>query len=148
MIEQEEIYHRWQIAVGGLAPSATFMHRGVNLRPLTPIERGVMAEPGLMGRRDQEVPRSDFEPPSSFTVALPSALLEITTKRLPAQSWDSSTLPNRVILALFLSGFEVSGTGVMPNFDLPRWVARVRVPRFRYRSGSCVAGQFPDGTVI
>jgi hypothetical protein len=123
VIKQEEIYHRWQISLGGLALSATCKHRGVTLRPLSPMERGALAEFQVMGRRDREVPGSDFELPSLFTIALPSVLLEITTKRPLAQSWDSSTLPNRLVLAFFLSGFEIGGTGVITNFDLPRWVA-------------------------
>jgi hypothetical protein len=123
VIEQEETYRRWQLALGGLAVSTACNHRGVSLRPLTPMERGALADSQLMGHRNQGVPRSDFELPSSFSVALPSFLLEITTKRMLTRSSDASTLPNRVVLAFFLSGFEISGTGVVTNFDLPRWAS-------------------------
>jgi len=123
LIRQKDIYRRWQIAIDGLAVPETYKHRDVSLRPLTPTERGVLAESQLMDRRDQGVPGSDFEPPARFTIAVPSTLLEITTKRTPAQQWDSSSLPNRIVLALFLSDFEIGGTGVITGFELPRWAA-------------------------
>lgn len=122
VIDQVDIYHRWQIVLSGLTVSSEYNHRDVSLRSLSPLERGILADFGTT-ERDQKVPGSDFEPPSSFTISLASTLLEITTKRTPKQPADFSTLPNRVALAFFLSGFEISSTGIMPNFDLPKWAA-------------------------
>lgn len=124
LIAQDVIRHRWQLALGGLLFDQAYEYRGVRLRPLTPMERAALAEPDLVSRRMRGLPGSDLVLPSSFAIALPSALLEITTERPPTQQYDRSTMPNAVALAFFLSGFEISGTGVIPNFDEPRWVTR------------------------
>jgi hypothetical protein len=123
LISQDAIFHTSQLALAGVLPSGEYKHRGVTLRPLLPRERGILAERRMLGIGSRPLPGSNFIPPSSFTLTLPSALLEITTKRPFTQQFDSSTLPNRMALALFLSGYEISGTGTMPSFDRPVWAS-------------------------
>jgi hypothetical protein len=121
LINEKMIRRCWQLAVGGLTPEGAYHYRGMSLRPLTPLERGRLAERSRTIGEPDQMPGSDFELPSSFFLTPPSVLLEIITSRNLTASFDSSSLPNRLALAFWLSGFELSSTGVISNFDLPRW---------------------------
>src|SRR5205823_3595426 len=105
-------------------PSADYSHRDVTLRPLSPWESGAFYDWGEFNIRNRSLPGSDLVVPPSFTRTMPSALLEVTTRRPLDQQLDLPTLPNRMVLALFLSGFDVSGTGRILSFDRPIWADR------------------------
>ncbi len=125
LIAQDENYFIYQLALGGIAPSEEYNHRGVKLRPLSPSERGVYLRSNSFGQPLQSVPYSDLITPQSITLTLPSALLTITAKgpRPPIRDAPSATLPNQVTLALFLSGYDISGSGAMVRCERPVWAS-------------------------
>jgi hypothetical protein len=114
----------YQLTVAGVKVAEPLqMHRNVSLRALTPSERGAVWETqhtgfGLIGYMpDFVVPR----PMASF--AQPSALLQVTTSRRRTQNFDRSELPNRILLAFYLSGFDLCSLGLLVSFDEPRWAS-------------------------
>ncbi len=112
-----------QIAIGGITPDAALAHRNIELRPLSAAERGAVAEIGFapLGRRT--VTSSDFVVPRTFNNFMPSAALEIVTERPRdlASRPHFTTMPNRVVLALFLLGYDIGTRETITTFERPRW---------------------------
>lgn len=125
LIDQNVIHSTSQIALGGIVPSANYSHRDVTLRPLSPWECGAFYDRGSFNDGNRSLPGSDLVVPPSFTQTMLSALLEVTTRRPFEQQIVLPTLPNRMVLALFLSDFDVSGSGRILNFDRPIWATRI-----------------------
>jgi hypothetical protein len=122
LCDSKRISRADQLAIVGVKPARQLNHRGVSIRPLSPVERGVVLEDRNNVPAQQHL-ETDFIPPHRFEILLPSALIQISTTRLSTENPSLSTLPNRIALALFLSGYEFSSSGILLSFDQPRWVS-------------------------
>jgi hypothetical protein len=115
------IHHTNQLAIDGVKVGSPLEYRGVKLRQLSPTERGNYWQ----SRNDDQLnpyrQHTDFVIPREFSTITPSALLEVTTTRVLNEPFDQSTLINRVALAFYLKGFDITGTGIVVGFDHPRW---------------------------
>jgi hypothetical protein len=113
----------YQLALAGVKVEKPLQpYRNVSLRSLTPTERGAVLETQQAGL-GLAFYTPDFIVPRQMTWFAPVTLLEVTTSRQRTQINDRSELMNRVALAFFLSGFELSSLGLLPSFDEPRWAS-------------------------
>ena len=114
------------ITAAGVYPSERFSHRGVSIRPLTGRERGNWAE-HHNPRVARPSPNSDFIPSGPYpSTMMPTALIQVATKRPLGTLFDTSRLPYRVALSFFLHGYNLSSTGTIMHFDLPAWASMGR----------------------
>ncbi len=117
-----EIVNTTQMAVAGIAAMGSFEYRDIAVRKLTQREMGIVFEMRSGEWNVRPFPRGDFVPALSFTSFLPSTLIEVKTRRPRDRQLHQSTLHNRIALAFFLSGYELSSTGAASSFDIPSWV--------------------------
>jgi hypothetical protein len=54
---------------------------------------------------------------------MPSALIEISVSRSLDKQFDRSSLPLKVALSFFLSGYDLGGPGTIAHFDSPPWAS-------------------------
>lgn len=66
---------------------------------------------------------SDFVRPYTFRFFSPTTLLSVTTHRTAIHQRKEPSLPNKLLLALFLQGYQLAGTGSIASFDEPRWAS-------------------------
>lgn len=121
LVTLDTITRTWQLAVAGMRPSGTHRYKDVELRPLTPGERGAFLALRPQPRPFRPVPYSDLFVPYSTSQVIPSALISVRTTRPHEEQQYSSGLLNRVMLACFLVGYKLSGTGILAAFDHPMW---------------------------
>lgn len=118
----DEISRTHQLVLGGVSvPAELLPYRGVELRPLSGEERGAIAELTLSSLTDDRSP--DFIVPRRVSFFNPTALLSATTARRRSEVQDRCDLIRRMALALILSGFDISATGIVTGFDVPRWAS-------------------------
>jgi hypothetical protein len=122
LVTEEMITRTWQLAVAGMRPGGTYRYGDIELRPLTPGERGAFLALRPKPRPFRPVPYSDLVVPYSISQVIPSALISVRTTRPRGEQQYSSGLLNRVTLAYFLVGFKLSGTGILATFDHPVWI--------------------------
>jgi hypothetical protein len=120
------IIHTNHLSVSGVRPAGLYVHRGVSIRPLTPRERGAWAELNLPTPSRRFLPNTDYLPFVIFPNFTPSTLIEVRTTRLINEQFDRSRLANRVALAFFLTGFDISSPGYITHFDMPAWTTMGR----------------------
>src|SRR5262249_50240368 len=114
------------IAVNGVVTSSKLFHRDVTMRPLSPYERGALAEAAGSQLAPSLVPNSDLVIPQSMSREVPASLIEVSTVRPKSDDWDTSTLHHSVALSFFLHDYELSSTGVAVGFDRPHWTTSGR----------------------
>ncbi len=123
LIAGDRTTRTWQLAVAGIKPVETYTHKDVELRPLTPGERGAFLELRPQPRTFRPVPYSDLVVPYSISQVIPSALISIQTTRPMGEQDYESSLTNRVALAFFLAGYDLTGTSFLVAIDHPQWIA-------------------------
>lgn len=118
LVERGVVLERSQIALDGVRVTQPMdPRRGVYLRPLDPFERGAYVE--KRGLREPSGLQGEFIVPSNFGHFAPRALLEYVQ---PQQQPEMSThLDNRLLLAFYLRGHDVSSSGVRVTVAEPRW---------------------------
>jgi hypothetical protein len=123
LIDPDSVIRVRQMPIDGIVVDHRLEHRDVSIRPLRELERGSIAERGLLwmnaGYRDIE----EFQLGMNHIVALPHVLVEVRTRRERTDVQDSSTLAQRVALALFLDGHRISSLESIRSFDLPIWAS-------------------------
>lgn len=117
----EETVHCYQLAVSGIAPKASYRHKRVSIRELTPYERGAFYDYRGLRVDVPTIPGSDFVIPVSMLRIVPVSLISVTTTRPKSERWDASTLPYRLALSFFLHDLDLSSTGILVGYDLPLW---------------------------
>jgi hypothetical protein len=123
LCDPSAVVHRTELAVGGMKLLRAITYRGVTLRPLSPLERGAFLEAQEpLWSSDVSEPE-EFVPPRPFDFHEPTALLSTESIRNRVRPKDESRLAQRVALAFFLSGVDISSDGVLVNYDRPRWAA-------------------------
>lgn len=119
---QRTITRVHQLAIGGVRTTRLLTHRNASVRPLSPLERGIVAEnEGLFGAT-WPIRGTDLVPPLPFAHFVPTALLEVRTTRPREQAVDTSSLLHRVALAFFLRNLDLSSAGTVVVFDQPVWM--------------------------
>lgn len=117
-----KVVHTRQVVLAGLRTRRRLgPYRGVAVRPLTASERGeflMQYDPNWMER---PTTTPNFVVPRRFSMFMPSVLLDVRTSRGRGESFDDSTLANRITLAFYLCGFDISGAGSWVGWDEPRW---------------------------
>jgi hypothetical protein len=126
LISSDVIVHVNHLPVAGTHPEGLYAHRGVSIRSLTPREQGAWVEANARTESPRLVRDSDYMPFAKVSDFMPSALVEITTTRPTGQQFDTSQLPNRIVLAFFLKGYDLATSGFRTNFDWPSWAAMGR----------------------
>ncbi len=112
----------WQVTLSGLTPAEPLEHDGVELRPLSDEERGAFIAQQLPEMDKGSLRRSDVIIPRRLGASVPSTLLVTRTERPRDQYPESEHMLERVLLALFIEGYEICG-GMAVSFDLPRWAS-------------------------
>jgi hypothetical protein len=122
LCDSKTIRHTRQLVLAGLKASAQYgPYKKVVLRPLSPDERGAIFQSEQTSMMEPRTISSNLVIPKQFRHFWPTTLLEITTERQMGEMNDVSLLPNRVALAFYLGGFDISGPGSLTGFDQPRW---------------------------
>jgi hypothetical protein len=123
LCDRSKIVHARQLTIGGINVAKALAHRNVQIRPLSPSERGAVlqSQQAIMLDRRDDLP--EFVVPRKYQMFNPSVLLEATTSRKTEQLTEQPDLADRVALALFLLGFDFNSLGVLVGFDLPRWAS-------------------------
>lgn len=125
LVERDRIRHTNQLALHGVEVDAPLEHRGVQLRSLTPAERGQYFQSRSGHQLDPYQQPTDFVVPRDLNESVPSTLLEVTTSRSLAggTSGDQLGLINRVALAFYLKDFVIASAGIIVGFDRPLWAS-------------------------
>lgn len=89
---------------------------------LSPEERGAYYERSAPSLGATPFVEDNFMLPAARMTYVPTALVEISTTRPFQDKGGWSTLPQQVILALFLRGYAIDGSGFMAIFDRPAWM--------------------------
>lgn len=121
LIAREIPAHSRQLAVSRILPEHAYAHRDVELRPLSPLERGAFLDLKGSLRPFRPVPHSDLIVPATLSHVVPSALLTVTARTSHEPQEAAVDLLSRVALAFFLHGYELSSNGIMAGFDHPAW---------------------------
>lgn len=115
--------HVQQLAIMGVEPSAAVEHRDVRLRSLTEIERGAALLRNFGAERLRDIHATDFVLPARFNMFDPTALLEVSLRRKRADPPSSSSLLQRVVLAFLLMKIDIGTSGIVVEFQNPRWTS-------------------------
>ncbi len=120
--EPSKVVRAFQLVLDGVTVSQPMTITDVSIRPLSPPERGMVLRQHtwLMG---SDAAIRDFVVPQRFLFWLPSVMIEVSDKRNRAETYEEPNLLYRVALSFFLSGFDISATGLVMSFDQPRWAA-------------------------
>lgn len=122
LIERGDFQVGFQLAVDGIHIDGSLApHRGVALRALTPSERGAWVETRAGGPRD--FGPVELAVPQPMEMLTPRALFMWSEPIPTADPSDEQMMQNRLALALFLRGHQVSAPGVVVKYDEPRWAA-------------------------
>jgi hypothetical protein len=121
--KDKRITNTTQIALAGIDISQRMTYLDVTVRPLLPEERGLMVDLEARSARMTLPSGSDFVPPQTFSFFSPNALLSVRTHRTTIHQLKEPSLPNKMLLALFLKGYKLSGTGSVASFDEPSWAS-------------------------
>lgn len=112
-----------QLAINGVRPSEALTHRNVTLRPLSAAERGAVAAKDFPSLSQPTHHQTDFVIPWTMSMFMPAAVLEVT-EEVP-WTWYSedrrSTLPSRLVLALFLRGYDIGSREAIATIQRPVW---------------------------
>ncbi len=120
--DSDETTNLTQITLSGIRPRALYTYRGITIRSLTPEERGTLSESVTSGAGQYEF-ETDFVAPFPALSLIPSSIITIYTSRPKMEVQNVlSSLPSRVVLALYLSGYELSSNGEVVSCDQPNWL--------------------------
>lgn len=119
----ERVTRSYQVFLAGLRPLGQFEHRGVRLRELIPEEQGAAAAATLPSMESNQAWDRGVIFPTRMETFAPETMLEIRVSGQALGGSDDSTLLNRVLLALFLKGYEVASNGLCSYKDMPEWVS-------------------------
>lgn len=123
LCDASRVVHSSQLSLKGVMVRRAMTHRGITLRPLSPSERGAVLEGQQASWSPSLADTGEFVVPRRFGSFAPAVLLDMQTTRSREQPQDESRLAYRVALAFFLSGFDISSTGILVGFDRPRLAA-------------------------
>jgi len=113
-------WHCQQVTVAGVRPEAEFTHKDIRIRSLSSQERGALWEQDMYGIQ-QRRSTLEYVPPATYQPLDADTLLEIRTSRPRSKDQDESNLARPIVLAFFLSGFDLRIHGGVVAFNLPQW---------------------------
>lgn len=122
VVTTESVNHVNQLKITGMCPAEALSHSHVALRCLNAVEQGA----GIVQRMfadgfDHTLDSDIAAQPAQFF--MPTAVLEVQGPGQIGDQEPGSTLLNRVVLASFLSGFDLGSAGTVAYFIRPRWMS-------------------------